>query len=422
MRFLILTIALCLLSTFILLIFKSKPNALSFIKGFFAYHFVSGNDSWKAMIGAIELIKKAPDKQVYDALFGSGIKFQYPLSSLLLFDGAKTITGASYVNIAYWLDRISAVCVFLFSFFSAKILICTLKVQGIARMTVNSKTEVRLIYFLVLVLTFLFYPILRSYGLGQIQTIITLLTAIAIYCWQHNKKAFTGIIFGFICLIKPQLGLLFLWGAIRKQWKMVIPGLSIVAIFSLISAYLYGFNNNLYYLKVLSFLSQRGESFFANQSVNGLLNRVIFNGNNLEWDGKFPDFNPLVYYGTLTTSLILMIGGLLWRLKNDYPSVIELSIMILCTTMASPIAWEHHYAIVFTIFLLMIPYMHTFYKDKVWTLLLFVIGYVLVSQYYQFVNTFADTRWNILQSHLFIGACILLFFLFRVSWKFKKQE
>ncbi len=379
-----------------------------------------GTDSWKPMIDALTLIKTTPNQPVYDILFQQGIKFQYPLSSLLIFDLPERILGISYIQISFLLDRISAICVPVFGFISAKILIGTLRKNEIQQISFRSKFEIRLTYVLVLVLTFLFYPILRSYSLGQIQTILTVLTALAMLCWQQDKKILVGLIFGLICVIKPQLGLILVWGAFRKQWKMVLSGLFVIGTFSLISIAFYGFDNNLQYLNVLSFLSRHGEAYYANQSINGLLNRFLFNGDNLTWDGTFPDYNPTVHIITLITSLLLILGGLLWRYKNRKPNIIELCIMILCTTIASPIAWEHHYAILFPIFLLMSPYVYIFYANNKGKIILFAIAYLLTSQYFEFVKIFAETKLNIVQSYLFFGACIILYFLFDISKKINK--
>lgn len=418
-RWLILILFLSLAVTLILALLQVKPNMFSHIKRLSGH---PGTDSWQPMIDALNLILRSPDRSVYDILFERGLKFQYPLSSLLIFDLPERILGISYIQTSFLLDRFSSFCVPVFSFISARILIIGLRDKQLHKVSFESKGEIRRTYFLVLILTFLFYPILRSVSLGQIQTILTVLTATAILCWQLDKKVLVGLIFGLICIIKPQLGIVLVWAAIRRQWRVVLPGLIVIFVFSLVSIIFYGFENNLYYLEILSFLSRHGEAFHANQSVNGLLNRLLFNGDNLEWDGTFPSYNPLVYISTLITSLILLLVGLLWRYKSRNPDVIELCIIILCTTLASPIAWEHHYAILFTMFLLLSPYMITFYAHKKGKLILFSIAYLIVSQYFEFTKLFANTYFNFLQSYLFFGACILLYFLFDIARKVSAAE
>ena len=47
-----------------------------------------------------------------------------------------------------------------------------------------------------------------------------------------------------------------------------------------------------------------------NQSVNGLVNRMLFNGNNLEWDAwHFAPPNAIVQLATMLTSALLIGAG-----------------------------------------------------------------------------------------------------------------
>jgi alpha-1,2-mannosyltransferase len=374
------------------------------------------------MIKALNLIKSAPDKPVYAVLFRQEVKFQYPLSSLLKFDLPARLTGAAYDQIAFWLDRICFVCVLAISFVSSKLILRILKHKQFDNSEFYVPSNSWKIYLSICALTLLFYPILHSYILGQIQTILTLLAALAIWCWERNRKIVVGILIGLICLFKPQMGLLFLWGVFRRQWNMVISGGIVICIFTLISIQFYGLNNNLGYLQALAFLSRHGEAFMANQSVNGLMNRLLFNGQNLEFTMTYPPFLPLVYFVSLITSVAILISGLLWNLRKKNPNVVDFCIMILCSTMASPIAWEHHYAILLPIFVVLSPFAVYYYEKRKWSLILLAIGFLCVSQYFDFTKTFADTRFNILQSYLLFGAAIILLFLFKVSSKIEKTS
>ncbi|MBE3143482.1 MAG: hypothetical protein IMZ61_06095, partial [Planctomycetes bacterium] len=43
---------------------------------------------------------------------------------------------------------------------------------------------------------------------------------------------------------------------------------------------------------------------------------------------------------------VLILGALFWQRKTDRPAgVIDLSLATLSFTIASPVAWEHHYGI-----------------------------------------------------------------------------
>ena len=48
-----------------------------------------------------------------------------------------------------------------------------------------------------------FYPLTKSYSLGQIQTQITFIAGLALLLWQRGRIAVTGILIGLCCAIKP---------------------------------------------------------------------------------------------------------------------------------------------------------------------------------------------------------------------------
>jgi alpha-1,2-mannosyltransferase len=412
----------CLTFSLLLMVFKSNPNILSTAKFFLLDGRPLNADSWKPMISALNYIKQNSGGDLYNALFLKGVKFQYPLTSLLLFDLTERLTGWSYARITTILNLISRFAVFGTGLISAKILSVILQQNKHLKNRTYVPYGSLFLYLLVLLLTLMFYPLLRSYILGQIQTILTFLVALSILCWQYKKKAVVGAIIGFICLIKPQLGLLLVWAIIRRQWSMVISAAIVITIFLLISLALYGFDYNVEYLQILSFLSHHGESYYANQSVNGMMNRLMFNGENIVWNGKFPAYSPIVYAATVISSLIFILFGLFWNYKSRNPHLVDFCIVILSMTMASPIAWEHHYGIILPIFVVLSPFACYYFSDKRWALLILALGFLLTSQYIENTKYLASTSFNVLQSYLFFGACIILFFLFNVSRKLKLSK
>src|SRR5262249_27549320 len=127
----------------------------------------------------------------------------------------------------------------------------------------------------------------------------------------------------------------------------------------------FGLADHLDYLRVLSFMSQHGEGYYPNQSINGLLNRLMSITEprlyaNLEFfPDRFPPFNPWVYGGTLIAAVLVLLTALfplptLRRVRGregwGRDRVIDFCIMALSATIASPIAWEHHYGILLPVF------------------------------------------------------------------------
>lgn len=374
-------------------------------------------DSWLPMTAASIFFEKYPKGDLYDSLLRNKTsKFIYPPSSVLVFYLPHRFMGVPYASIAHGLDHIAWLCIFLVALLSATLLLVILKDPRFNQFKISTPLEVVAVYVLVCYLTFRFFPITYAAEIGQIQTELTLLGTLSLLFWQLDKKYVSGILIGIVCLIKPQLGLLLVWGTIRKQWKMVIGGLAVIIPCMLVSIGLFGFKNHLEYLSVLSFLSHHGEAYFTNQSMNGLMNRFLFNGYNLYYSERgYPPYSPVVYATTMIFALLIILPALFWNYKSKNPGVTDMSIIILASIMASPIAWDQHYGMLLPIFISQIPFAIFYFRNKKWALLIFCVGFILASRYIVLVRQFADSRLNLLQSYLFFGAIIELVFLFWIS-------
>jgi alpha-1,2-mannosyltransferase len=206
---------------------------------------------------------------------------------------------------------------------------------------------------------------------------------------------------------------------VRRDWRFTV-GLIAVASAGLTAAIVrYGFENHLEYLKVLRFISQHGEAYWPNQSVNGLLNRLLDNGDPLHFDRySFPPYHPIVYFGTLLSSLAIVTIAL-WRTRGRPADSLDLAIALLGATLAAPVAWEHHYGILLAIFALTAPMVLQMPAST-------VRGMLLLASYLMAANALLRPAWllgdpvrEVLASHLFFGA--LLLFTILVSPRFKSQ-
>ena len=369
-------------------------------------------DSWGPMYKAIEDLREHPDIPIYSKLFFTDhTKFQYPLSSLLPLDLLQRIADISQETLFQVLNTVSWWFVIITGITSWLIF------RESHRTTAGTKDQsVGLSSLIpVIAITITFYPLAKSYTLGQIQTAITMLVAMSLLAWQWKKPWLSGILLGICCAIKPQWAVVILWGLIRKEWWFVgTSGITFGGL-TLASIGMYGFANYIDYLPVMSFLSRQGESFYPNQSVNGLMNRLIFNGDNLKWhaDG-FPPFNPTVYAVTVISAIVILGLALLWRRKQK-ASAFDLAVLILSLTISSPIAWEHHYAILLPIFALITPICISQKVAGKYTSTYLLIAFFLTSQRLNFTRVFADTYLNFLQSYVFFGAVIVLWLLYQVT-------
>jgi hypothetical protein len=173
----------------------------------------------------------------------------------------------------------------------------------------------------------------------------------------------------------------------------------------------FGWSNHLDYLPVLSHLAERGETYYPNHSVNGLLNRLMSLTapdlyRNLDWgDGGFPPFNRWVYWPTTTMSAAILLLAILRRNRDDDPDrTTDFCTMAVSSTVASPIAWEHHYGVLFPVFAVMLVSALGRPARLPWL----IASYVLASNYIVATKLLAPTVWNVGQSYLLFATWILL--------------
>lgn len=399
-----------------------KDTTLAYAGRYVLFHVTgfkhASNDSWEPMIVALEHLHKSPEEPVYSKIFfDENIKFQYPPSSLLIIEPITKIHGVSRLNLKNLLNNLSWFCILIIGILTAKLLFNNYRNISRRELFPVSRIDIFAFYSVVLLITITFYPIIRSFVLGQVQTVVTLLGTASLLAWQYERKRTAGLLIGLCCLFKPHWGFLLLWSVLRRQWGMFMVGIITATLCIGISISIYGIHHYVDYISVLSFLSRHGESFFTNQSINGLMNRLLFNGNNLQWVAdSFPPFNPVVCWATLISTILIIGVALFWKFRNNNATgTTEFAIIMLSVTIASPIAWEHHYGILLPIFAIVAPISISKHLFGKWTIAYLLLTFFLASQRLDIINRLANTHLNIFQSYLFFAGVITLLSLYRVS-------
>lgn len=372
----------------------------------------SHGDSWKPMVIAQGYFESRGKGPMYsEILIKQGIKFQYPPSALLVLKAVR------------WIDRVTAAKLPIRDILGlAFIAVMAVATAGILNRGLSSgpapRPEKAARAALAVFLTVTFYPVLKGFTLGQIQVWINSLFAVLLWCWMTDRKAAAGVLTGLICLVKPQYSLILVWALLKRQWRFAAACAITGAVGLAVSVSVFGLENHFDYLKALSFMSRHGEAFFPNQSVNGLMNRLwsikypdLYN--NLEWRGRvFPPFNPWVYGVTLASSAALVLLALLHpRARAGTPG---LCIIALTATMASPIAWEHHYGMLLPLYAVLLSALARSGRAA-GKLALLGVSYILASNFIPATNLLAATPLNPLQSHLFAAALVALILLYGLN-------
>jgi alpha-1,2-mannosyltransferase len=370
----------------------------------------SGEDSWHPMRLALAFLR-APEQVglVYQKLFFTDhVKFQYPPTALLSLDLLNAIgLGASSA-----LNLINAGILIatgvLFGAFSSRVL---------GRATwLGIRLPVGPMAFLI---ALRFYPNNLAFQIGQMQVVLGLLFLLACFAFLNERLGWAGALIGIAATVKPQfapLGLLAIW---RRQWSFVAALTVVGAVALVLSIALYGWRTHLDYFSVLDFLSKHGEYQHLNQSINGVVVRWLYSGPSLDRDPEglipqsaFPPFIQPVYVVTLVSTLIML--AIPFVVRNTSDDRIS-RLLAFCTasvlfTMASPIAWIHHYNILLPVYVVALRAACDRWQGSalyavlsLLTISFFAVGYPLVP-----ASAPTIPSMNLVQSHVLIGAFLLV--------------
>ena len=365
-------------------------------------------DSWGQLGVALDQFRSSPDRPLYSEVFlHRHIRFPYAPPSLLLTAALRAVRlwTPGFLNLVSWVAVWATIGVTILLFW-----------RSMAEHVGRDAQPGGVTATVVGALTLTFYPIVKGFTLGQIQTWINLLLALGLLSWMAGRPARAGALVALPCLVKPQYGILLLWGLSRRRWAFSAAFAGTVGGALALSVGMLGFADHRDYLWMLAYVSRHGESFFANQSVNGLLQRLLHNGPNLDWsEDTYPPFNPWVYGGTLMSSAGLILCALFWR-RNEHrgASSVDLMLGMLTCVMASPVAWDHHYGILLPFYGVMLPALLRRPVFGKMTLPLIGMCYVMTSTYFGIAQHTASSAWNVLQSYVFLGGVLVLVLLYRL--------
>ena len=356
------------------------------------------------------------DGQLYRELFfAGGNKFQYAPTSLLPLE-VFALLGIEPAT--HLLNTINLLFVLATALVMARISWLLPEYLGGAPLDEDARRARTWLTIAAPVATLLFTPVMYGYELGQLQVWINALFAGACLAWITGRKGMAGVLIALVCLMKPQFGLFVVWGLLRREWRFSVFLIATGLAGGLLSLWLYGFGNHLAYLEVLSFLSRHGESFWANQSANGLLHRVFGSVGTREFDASgFPPYNLLVSGGTLIVSLALFAVFLLLRRGQGRAAALyDFLLAALVFTIASPIAWEHHYGVTLPMFAVLLWALLEKAPPRALTLWGAGLAVLFLMVAVRFVPIkYAPGPLHVLQSHIYIAALCLLALLWRLA-------
>lgn len=363
------------------------------------FHFYQFTDSWTPMLGSVNAFLAHPGLPIYQAkLYDTLI---YPLTSVLPLlwmkqAGMSDTTVLRALMVASWIAVVAVVALQV-------LLAAKISGQSAAQRGALSWRAALATAFAA----FFFMPITLAFSLGQAQIFLDLFFTLLVLFWIEGRERSAGVMMALLAMVKPQFGLLLLWAALRRRWNALVSAALTLAVGGAVSITVFGVRNNLDYLGVLAGLSRKAQSHYANQSIFGLLNRAIFNGENLPYHPYvYPPFVPWIYAVTLATTAVLVLLALAYPWRERAGGMEDLAVISVVSVIATPMAWEHHYGVMLPLFVWL---WFAVYRRGAGSVFALAMAWALIADFLSPFNFLAAIPVaNVLQSYMYFGALLLL--------------
>lgn len=366
-------------------------------------HVRQWTDSWLPMMKSLDYYQAHPTLPIYDAMLYDTLI--YPLTGELPLWGLRKL-GMGDAAMLRVLALLSWLAVWGVAAVSLAMGRWLLRRRG-AELTWPAAVA-------VVLATLGCYPLIKGYSLGNAQTFLSFGFTVLLLLWTTGRERSTGVVAALLTAVKPQFILLLVWMLVRRRWGAVWAFVVCGAVLVLGAAAVFGWRNNLDYIGVLAGLSHKAQSHYANQSMFGTLNRMIFNGENLGYTPYvYTPYIPWVYRATVATSLLLVGVVLVYPWRKLSGSTADIAAMGIASVAASPMAWEHHYGIVVGIAVWAWFAHGCWMRQRPWVL--GVAVFLCCNFLPAFNYLWNRAGWNLLQSYLYLGALLLMGWLMHLA-------
>lgn len=270
------------------LLHHPSPGSMVQLLGAF-WHVRQGTDSWLPMLGSLAYFHAHPEVPIYSVkLYDTLIYSLVSLLPLALLEKLG-LNGNAMLRFLAWSSWLAVWAMGGISALLAKKLLSRREAK-------LSLASIAAIFLGAL----FFYPLIKGVGLGQAQTFLSLLFGLLIYLWSTGRERSSGVVVAALAMVKPQFVLVLIWMAVRRRWNAFWSGMIFAALMFSVAVAVFGLHNNLDYIPVLASLSHKAQSHYANQSLFGTLNRMVFNGENLDYHPYvYSPYIPWIYYTTV---------------------------------------------------------------------------------------------------------------------------
>jgi len=388
------------------------------------------SDSWMPLLKTRDRMKTNPEGGLYAVFRNGEWKFQYPPIALLIAEAvpehmaAEARTGWFSSSLIRWNSWFCRAMILLTLLVSGAIVVQSQRRYGTGQQSLRTEW---LMAGSAMLLGITYMPILGGYSLGQFQLACNALVALAILLFLQKRQLCAGIVIGLFCLIKPQLALVGLWALLRREYRLAI-GMALIGVPGvLLSVALYGVQSLVDYAGVLQTLSRQSEAYFYNQSLAGILLR--FRDPQLS-TLLLPMGSPLPPYvgwihqiSTIHTGLLILLALVIRsKVPGTAARLVDFCTMITVATVASPVAWNHHFGVLFPVFLAIAPIVFAMPRRAV-PLTLLSLAWLAIGAAVIMPDALYHSRWTgLLGEQMFVGGQILVALLVLIQLRARGER
>lgn len=190
-----------------------------------------------------------------------------------------------------------------------------------------------------------YYPVLQDWRLGQTDTLLLVLLCVTGWCVERRRDAAAGVCVALLTLFKLYPGLLLLYFAWKRAWRLVAAfAVTFVAV-GAVSVAVVGWRAFVDFCTIILPITSKGSASWHNQGFSGLWLHLQHGAEGLGSLMPPEAGRPL----PLVLLSVAFVAVAAWRLRGplrraDFTWSADYGLLWATMFMAAPIVWEHYFA------------------------------------------------------------------------------
>ena len=217
---------------------------------------------------------------------------------------------------------------------------------------------------------------LREIDLGQINTLVTLILLIMIWCLDrpakdesHTQEIYSGLLWGLAIALKPYALIFLPYFLLKGRWRALWGGTCMLIIALFIPSLYYGIKGNFIVLgEWISTLSQSTPTLLTTWDNISII--AFFN----KWTGN-PDLSFVLTLIVLSVLALLVSFLIVLGKRIEKAVILECSILLILIPVASPLGWDYNLLMAILGIMIIVHYFP--YYSNIWRIVL-AINFLII--------------------------------------------